>query len=195
MDIDIKSFTGKAAEPYLHDLAKLRIEVFRDFPYLYDGDLAYEQNYLQTYLNTPSSVLIIAFDGETVVGASTALPMTAETPNVQQPFVERDYDLKKVFYFGESVLRKAYRGRGIGVEFFKRREAHARALGDFTRLTFCAVVRPMDHPYRPQDYTPLDDFWRKRGFEPTDMYCQMQWQDLDDTEETTKLLRFWLKPL
>jgi len=177
MGIKIQSFTGKAAEPYLRDLAKLRIEIFRDFPYLYDGNLAYEQDYLQTYLATPDSILLIAFDDETVIGASTALPMMAETPNVQQPFIERGYDLSNIFYFGESVLRKTYRGRGIGVEFFKRREAHAQTLGGFTALAFCAVVRPADHPRRPEGYTPLDSFWRKRGFEPTDMYCKMAWQD------------------
>lgn len=193
MAIHIQSFTGEAALPYIDDLARLRMEVFRDFPYLYDGDMAYEQGYLQTYIDTPNSVLVIAFDEETVIGAATALPLVHETPNVPQPFIERGYDVKKVFYFGESVLRKAYRGRGIGVAFFNQREAHAAQLGGFDYLSFCAVVRAEDHPRRPADYVPLDRFWRNRGFEPTDMYCEMAWQDLDETMESVKQLRFWLK--
>ena len=33
--------------PYLEDVAHLRIAVFREFPYLYDGDPGYEARYLQ----------------------------------------------------------------------------------------------------------------------------------------------------
>ena len=41
------SSTPKASETPLdrQEQARLRIEVFRDWPYLYDGDLAYEQSY------------------------------------------------------------------------------------------------------------------------------------------------------
>lgn len=38
--VEIRPVTGIAVEPWLDELAKLRIEVFRDFPYLYGGDLA-----------------------------------------------------------------------------------------------------------------------------------------------------------
>jgi hypothetical protein len=38
------------------------------------------------------------------------------------------------------------------------------SLGRFTHVTFCGVVRPADHPLRPADYRPLDDFWLKRGY-------------------------------
>lgn len=195
MTIRVQSFTGEAALPYINDLALLRIEVFRDFPYLYDGDLAYEQEYLQAFVNAPESVLVIAFDGEAIVGASTALPLQHETPNIQQPFLENGYDVSKVFYFGESVLRKAYRGQGIGVEFFNHREAHAARLGGFEYLTFCGVVRPEDHPLRPEDYVPLDRFWRKRGFEQTDMYCYIEWKDVNEEADSAKMLRFWIKEL
>lgn len=195
MAIHVQSFTGEAAFSYINDLARLRIEVFRDFPYLYDGDLAYEEEYLQAFVNAPDSALVIAFDGETVVGAATALPMIHETSNIQQPFLENGYDVSKVFYFGESVLRKAYRGRGIGVEFFKHREAHVARLSGFEYLTFCGVVRPEDHPLRPSDYVPLDHFWRKRGFQQTDMYCYMAWKDINEEAERAKPLRFWMKKI
>lgn len=195
MTIRVQSFTGEAALPYINDLARLRIEVFRDFPYLYDGDLDYESEYLQAFINASDSVLVIAFDGEVVVGASTALPLMHETPNIQQPFIENGYDVSKVFYFGESVLRKSYRGQGIGVEFFNHRESHATRLGGFDYLTFCGVVRPEDHPLRPSDYVPLDNFWRKRGFQQTDMYCYIEWKEIDKAVESSKSLRFWMKKI
>ena len=33
-----KRVTGSDIAPHVEDLARLRIEVFREFPYLYDGD-------------------------------------------------------------------------------------------------------------------------------------------------------------
>ncbi|WP_339374086.1 hypothetical protein [Methylogaea oryzae] len=61
-DITIKCLSGRAIEPYLSDLARLRIEVFRDFPYLYDGTQEYEEKYLRTYVNSPDSVVVLAYD-------------------------------------------------------------------------------------------------------------------------------------
>ncbi len=191
----VRSFTGPAALDYLNDLAALRIEVFREFPYLYDGNMASERAYLQAFLAAPDAVLVIAFDGEKVIGASTGLPMIHETPNIQQPFLEAGYDIEKVFYYGESVLKKAYRGKGLGLAFFEHREAHARKLGQFDWVCFCGVIRPEDHPRRPEDYVPLDDFWQKRGFERTEMICNISWQDLDEASESPKTLRFWKKRL
>ena len=54
---------------------RLRISVFRDWPYLYDGSLEYERAYLQTYRDSPGALLVGAFDGERLVGASTSTPM------------------------------------------------------------------------------------------------------------------------
>ncbi len=162
--IRIERKSGAALERHIPDLARLRIEVFRDFPYLYDGDFEYEKKYLQTYLDCPESVIVLAFDGDEVVGASTAMPMKNETAEIQKPFIENGYNLDEVFYCSESVLNKNYRGLGIGVRFFEEREAHAAELGGFKHITFCCVERPIDHPRRPADYVPLDAFWNKRGY-------------------------------
>lgn len=193
-DIRIERFSGPALAQYIPELARLRIEVFRDFPYLYDGDYEYEEKYLQTYIDTPESVIVLAFDGDKVVGASTALPMKFETIEMKQPFIENGYDLDEVFYCSESVLNKNYRGLGLGVKFFEHREAHAQYLGGFKHITFCCVERPIDHPRRPKDYVPLDQFWNKRGyFKHSELKSAYTWKDLDDTEETSKPMTFWLK--
>jgi len=174
-------------------LARLRINVFRDFPYLYAGSLDYEQRYLTTYLAADGAALIIAKAGEKIIGASTCLPLASETPNIQKPFLKNGMDVTSIMYFGESVLEPAYRGQGIGVKFFKAREAHAK---NFSLATFCAVNRPPDHPARPTDYAPLDKFWQKRGFEKqVHLTCEMEWTDIGHTTQTTKTLTFWTKTL
>ena len=193
-DIRIERFSGTALEHYIPELARLRIEVFRDFPYLYDGDYDYEKKYLQTYIDTPDSVIVLAFDGEKVVGASTAIPMQYETDQLKRPFLEQDYALDEVFYCSESVLNKNYRGLGLGVQFFEQREAHAKELSGFKVITFCCVERPLNHARRPANYVPLDLFWNKRGYvKHPELKTTYSWKDLDEIQETPKPMTFWLK--
>lgn len=195
MTLEIQTFSGADAASRLADLARLRITVFRDFPYLYDGDLAYEEGYLATYMKSQGSIFVLALDGTDVVGASTGTPMVTETAEVQAPFMAAGRDPAAYFYFGESVLLPAYRGRGIGVAFFEEREAQARRLG-LRHTTFCAVQRPLDHPRRPADYQPLDAFWTKRGYRHhPELRTTFTWRDLDETAESAKPLSFWIKDL
>ncbi|QCM11520.1 GNAT family N-acetyltransferase [Agrobacterium tumefaciens] len=199
MTVEIKSLSGIDATPYLDDLARLRIEVFRAFPYLYDGSLHYERKYLATYADTKGAVFVLALDagkeGEQVVGMSTGMPMAAETGDVKMPLLRAGYDPDRIFYFGESVLLPEYRGHGVGVRFFEEREAHARKLG-FDCCTFCAVERPADHPRRPADYVPLNAFWEKRGYRHhPKLRTSFTWRDLDESVESPKPLSFWMKTI
>jgi len=195
MKLSVRRLTGEALTARLDDLARLRIEVFRDFPYLYDGDVAYERKYLSRYL-APEACLIAAFDGESVVGAATGTPMASEADYVTAPFRARGEDLEPIFYFGESVLQRRYRGQGVGVAFFDEREAHARALGRFRRAVFCGVVRQADHPARPADYVPLDDFWRRRGYFPIEgARTEFSWRDIGEAAESPKIMQYWGRTL
>jgi GNAT superfamily N-acetyltransferase len=190
----IKTFVGNDAEPYISDLAHLRIAVFREFPYLYEGDLEYEKEYLRIF-TSEKSFMAIVFDGEKVVGASTAMPLVQEHQEFKQPFIDKGYRLEDIFYFGESLLLPEYRGQGLGVKFFEARENHAREKG-YKIASFCAVERPENHPSKPKQYQPLHAFWRKRGFERhSDLMTHYRWKDVGDAEQTDKAMVFWLKHL
>jgi GNAT superfamily N-acetyltransferase len=190
----IETMTGPALLPLLPDLARLRIDVFRAWPYLYEGDEAYEQRYMRTYAESGRAAVIVAFDGARPVGASTCLPLTDEPEAIQAPFKAQGIDPARVFYFGESVLRREYRGQGAGVAFFRAREAHALAASACDFTAFCAVNRRDDDPRRPADAAPLDSFWRKRGYTryPA-MFCVMKWREIGREEESENRLTFWLK--
>ena len=106
------------------------------------------------------------------------------------------YDLERIFYCGESVLLRQYRGQGAGVAFFEQREAHAYDLGGFQWSCFCAVQRPENHPLRPSDYVPLERFWQKRGYlKQPELQTQFSWQELGESSESLKPMTFWLKRL
>ena len=195
-DVHIERVTGEALPALIGDLARLRVRVFRDWPYLYDGDEAYERAYLQTYLRSPRAAVIVARLRGDVVGASTCLPMIDETENVRAPFVAAGYDPARFFYFGESVLLPELRGRGVGVAFFREREAHAASVPGCDFAAFCAVQRADDDPARPPGYETLDGFWGRRGFtRRPDLRCMMAWKDVGAADSTEKTMVFWLKSL
>ncbi|GAB6041213.1 GNAT family N-acetyltransferase [Endothiovibrio diazotrophicus] len=192
----LRRFTGGAIEPYIPDLARLRIEVFREWPYLYDGDMDYEACYLATYGASPESLFVLAFDGERIVGAATGVPMADESEAFKRPFLVHGHDPRRIFYFGESVLLPAYRGQGLGVRFFIEREGYAGELGRFTHTAFCAVERPANHPRRPADYRPLDAFWARRGYRKhPELATTYRWKELGAAAETDQPMTFWLKAL
>lgn len=193
--IEVRALTGAALEAVLDDVARLRIAVFRDWPYLYDGDLGYERTYLDRYRTSRDAIVVGAFDGDRLVGAATGTPMEDHAQDFAAAFDGTGEDLSAIFYCAESVLLPAYRGRGIGQRFFDLREAHARRLRRH-KVAFCGVIRPGDHPARPADYRPLDGFWRQRGYHPlAGAIAQFRWRDVGATVDTAKPLQFWIRTL
>lgn len=195
--IALKQVTGAELASVIPELARLRIQVFREFPYLYDGTWEYEEKYLRTYIESGAAIAILALDGARIVGASTGVPMAHETAEFKKPFVEAGYDPARIFYCGESVLLPAYRGKGLYKAFIRGREAYARTCpGGFDYCCFCAVERDGNHPLRPDDYRPLDAVWRYFGYEKRpDLLTQLRWKDIDQPRETAKPMAFWIKPL
>ena len=198
MDITLQILTGAAPAlaARLSDLARLRLEIFRQYPYLYAGNLASETTYVRTYLQCPESLLVLALCGDAVVGMATALPLAFETEAVKAPFIAAGIDPARVFYCGESVLQPAYRRRGVYRQFMAAREDYARSLGRFDRISMCAVVRPPDHPRRPAGYVSLDAVWDHFGYLPRpDLVASFEWQDLDEPAPTVKSMVFREKML
>jgi GNAT superfamily N-acetyltransferase len=182
--------------PFLPDLARLRMAVFREFPYLYEGSAESEARSVADFGASPGAGLAVAFDGELVVGCATCQPLAAEGASVIAPFLARGWDIGRFCYFGESVLLPAYRGRGAGVDFFRAREAHAATLPGCDFAAFCSVIRPDDHPLRPAGAVKLHEFWRHRGFRPEPgLICTMRWKQIDTDDKVENRLAFWLKSL
>lgn len=193
--IDVRVLTGAALDAALEDVARLRIAVFAGWPYLYDGDPAYERGYLEVYRRSPAAVLVGAFDGARLVGAATGTPLEDHAEDFGAALADIGLDPAQVFYCAESVLLAEYRWQGVGHRFFDLREAHARALGR-RHSAFCAVIRPGDHPARPAGYVPLDAFWHARGYRPVPgAVARFGWRDLGAAGESLKPMQMWLRAL
>lgn len=200
MTIRFESLTGQPSRQLLDQLSSLRLTVFREWPYLYDGNATSEAEYLGTFAAAPGAIIVGAFDDDQMIGAATAAPLAGHTDDFVPLFEARGYDPATVFYCGESVLLPSYRGQGIGHAFFDHREAHAKALSEqgaaFRYATFCGVVRSGDDERKPADYRPLDAFWRKRGYEKVDgLVGHYDWREPGEATESPHDMQFWLREL
>lgn len=188
--------SGESARKHVDALAALRLKVFWDFPYLYEGSAEYEKKYLETYFKAKHSFIFLAEDNGKIVGATTGIWAAEEEESFRLPFEEASLNPEEVFYFGESVLLPEYRGHGIGKKFFEEREAYARTLPFIKYLSFCAVVRSEDHPMKPQGYKPLDPFWQSMGFNKVPgLVTTYEWKDRGDEIQTKKPMQYWLKEI
>ena len=189
----VAPLTGEALIAALPDLARLRIAVFRDWPYLYEGDPAYERDYVRAYAESANALVAGAFDGARIVGAATAAPMEDHAAEFGAALRAVGREPAEILYFGESVLDRAYRGRGVGHAFFDAREAHARALGR-RWCCFCAVIRDPADPRRPADYSPLEPFWRKRGYSRVEgAEASYSWREIGAEAEAEHAMAVWMR--
>lgn len=194
----VTTYKGERISQCLPVLAALRIKVFREYPYLYEGDQDFEMDYLDVYVNSPKSIVVIIANENQIIGASTGLPLADESEEFKAPFKQSDnhWDLESIFYFGESVVLKEFRGNGFGKFFFQIRERHAQeVLPNLCMTTFCSVDRPDFHPMQPKNYKPLDNFWKRMGYSKNEkLKAQFDWKQVDEDKETSQSLTFWTKP-
>lgn len=195
----VRKLTRRELEEAMNAIATLRIEVFREFPYLYEGSLSYEHKYLSRYLDSPDAIVVGVFPPHSdspkdLVGAVTGIPLADELSEIQEPFVHAGRAIHGVYYIGEFVLARQYRGHGLGNQLFAEMLAAISEKQRFREIALCVVKRPEFHALRPAGYTPLDRFWEKHGFRLADqLVCRLDWPDLGTSQSTSKELVFWLK--
>lgn len=195
MSVLVRAYTGDDVTRIIPELSRLRVTIFADFPYLYEGSAEYEAEYLSVYARSEGAIVVVAEDDGKIVGASTGIPLSHEPESLRRTFEEHGYDVGSIFYGGESVLSPSHRGQKIYGRFLAAREEHARALG-MSLLTFCAVERAPDHPLRPEGYVPLDGVWKYFGYAPRpELRAVMRWRDRGDAAESDHAMSFWTKTL
>ncbi|MBX3592946.1 GNAT family N-acetyltransferase [Sphingomonas sp.] len=194
MTVEVRALDADEVQARLTDLARLRITVFRAWPYLYDGDTDYEARYLSAFATAPGATLVAAVAGREIVGMATASPMAAQEAAIREPVAAHGIDPDVTWYFGESVLLPRWHGRGVGHRFFDLREAAARRAGARAAM-FCAVIREDKDPRRPAGARDLHPFWIARGYAPVPgLACRMRWREVGERDESDHRLQFWRRP-
>jgi steroid delta-isomerase-like uncharacterized protein len=189
----LKVIRSSEAREYLQAIAWLRITVFQEWPYLYQGSLEYERTYLENYFRSQSGVVILAYDCDALAGVSTAVPLVDAAHEIRAPIQDAGLSASSIFYFGESLLLPKYRGQGLGKLFFDLREEWALRIPGISSTCFCSVVRNSESS-DTQNHADPQPLWRSRGYaKASNIIGQFSWPDLGSEIETTKPMQFWLK--
>jgi len=186
---------GQDIEQYLGPMAFLRQRVFREYPYLYDGNIDDEKEYLSRYVNCPESLAILIVDDGNLVGMSSCLPLKYEDEKIKTDIAASSLNVETIGHFGESLLLESYRGHGFGKMFFMKRENHCKkVIKGCTHTAFCSVDREEFHPLKPQDFRSPEGLWQRMGYSKMEsLKAHISWKDINKDEQSEKSLTFWLK--
>lgn len=191
----VRLAVGSTIAIHVEAIARLGTRVLHEWPGLYAGDAAHAAGLLAPCVESWRSVAVLVFDGATLVGGSTGLPLADEREAVREPFRAAGIDPARVFLCRDSMLAPPWRGRGLGHRFFDERESHARGLGGFDCTAFLAVDRSADHPLRPPFGRDNEAFWRRRGYAPQGaVRVSLPWPE-PGAGEVVHTLTAWLRPL
>ena len=195
MSLTTKLLTGREVEESLDALATLRIEIFREFPYLYDGNRESELRYLKGYAQAAEACVLTVTDADRIVGAATGMPLQHEQKELIAPFAATSYPVDSIYYVGELLFYPAYRNRGLGMKLLSMMEDKIRSLGSYRYLTCATVVRPDDHPHRPANYVPIERFLHRTEFRAVPaVTTSFTWLETDGGSRD-HAMQFWIKVL
>ena len=171
----------------------MRLTIFREYPYLYEGILEDELSYVSHYAE--HGMVLIAQDGEKVIGAVTGMSLGLEEEYFQKPFKTAGLDPHQYFYIGELLLQSPYRGKRLGSQLLQQIEQEICKTGQYRYLCCATVVRPANHPLRPETFFPIEPFCQRHGYGLLDrVTVQIPWQQTDGTRPLNTL-QFWVKQL
>ncbi len=138
---------------------------------------------------------MLAYDGITVVGAVTGMPLIHEDARTVQAFAGTTFPLNGLYYVGELLFRPEYRNSGLGRNLLSKLESHISSLGNYCKLTCATIERPDDHPLRPHDYIPITRFLARTGFvRLSGVTTSFVWLETDGAKRDHPML-FWIKDL
>lgn len=193
--VAIASLRGAEAAAAIEDLADLRLTIFREFPYLYDGRREDELDYLARYARTPDALVVTVSEAGKVVGAATGIPLAAEGAALVEPVAGSSYPVAQLYYVGELLFYQEYRNRGLGLRLLAEVERQVRSMGGYRYLACATIVRPENQPARPAGYLPIERFLARTGFKRLDdLQTSFTWRELDGAS-CEHPMKYWIKEL
>jgi len=194
--MEFEILTNHQIQQHIETIASLRIAIFKEYPYLYDGDMQSERDYLKSYAASKNSVVILAKDKGKIVGAVTGIPLSELDKIFLMPFMEKHIPTKAQYYLGEILLLKEYRGKGNGYKLYSMFEEWVRQKGKYQKIVIAEVVRPANDPRKPKDYIPTRKFWESLGYiEHPELVFHIPYKEIGYKEKVPHSLVFSFKDL
>lgn len=195
MNISELMLQGADIQGHLEEIARLRLSIFREYPYLYDGKMEYELKYLQHYASKDEATVIVSSYENQLAGAVTAIPLQYESEEMIAPVAATSYPVERIYYIGELLFYPDYRNKGLGTRLLSRIEQHVLDQQDYDYLVCATVMRPEGHPLIPAGYVPIERFLQHNRFAKLPgVTTHSAWKETDGIRRHHEM-QFWLKAL
>jgi len=176
-EIKIQTIIGNNISSYIDSIAEFRINVFKEFPYLYQGNVEGERKYLVNYANDPQATLIVAKVNSKLVGIATGIPLNASLhllDDIRIELSKKSFDPKKFYYCGEMIILEDYRNQGLGAKLYEQQKSQIQCWG-FTYFCALTVKRSTTHPLKPKNYIDIKNFLDKIGYKKFGFELPCHW--------------------
>ncbi len=199
-DYIIKILTQEEIKPLIPFVAQARITVFRDYPYLYEGNVDDEMNDLDKYAQHSHSALAIAYHQDVPVGFLCGSDFIHYSPMFENPiidiFKEEGLEPEKHYYFADIILLAEHRRKGLSPKLFATLESYAQSKG--YKSTCFVTEYHHNHPLKPKNHRSLVPLWNNLGYNKSPILAYASWptHQADGTVKTQQHpLIFWFKKL
>lgn len=200
MNVAIEILTGKDVQKYIVLLSRLRVNNFKEYPYLYEGSVEYEKQCMQGYISCPRCVFTIAKVDGKIAGVLTGIPLVSDSSigtEAEKIFKLNNLNPSEYYYYGEIFVLKKFRNLAVVASLFTAQNSKAKDLG-YKYAVMLTVVRQENHPLKPKKYKSLDQLWARAGFSKMDLTINCRWPTIrpdGSIEDINNLLEFWMKKL
>lgn len=200
MNIMVEIFTGKDTSNFINLIAQLRIKHFREYPYLYEGNMELEKQYLQAYAADVRSIFVIAKVNDEITEVSTGIPLVSSSvllKDAETIFRENGLEPNEYYYYGEVIILPEHRGLEILVKMLAAQNKKVREWG-YKYITGLTVIRGEKHPLKPDDYKSPDKLGHYFGYNKSGFTIKYSWPTIQKdghVKNMSNALEFWLKKL
>ena len=200
MGITVEIYIGQDSTDYIDTISKLRVDVFKEYPYLYEGELCYEKNYMLGYTTDKQAMIAIARVDGKLAGVSTGIPLISNSEIVvdaKKVFLQEKIEIGDYYYYGEVIVLPEYRGRGLTTKLYAAQNELIKSWG-FKHVCILTVVREIDHPLKPVDYKSPEKMWEHLGFFRNKLITDYHWPTIQadkSVKDIKNTLEFWTKQL
>jgi ribosomal protein S18 acetylase RimI-like enzyme len=199
MNIRYEVHRGPIDEPYLPRLKEFDATLFREYPYLFIPTPEHEAWYWHA-LSTPSTILVLAYDGETIVGALVGIATEENLGHGRTLSKHASFSEEHSFYLPWVAVDAAYQHQGIGRSLLSECERAAHEQG-YTQMYLATVMRSKRHPFKPHEAFDPDNIWRRQGYIPAQLYEVWMWPTRvgvpgnEIIASVDNMVQFWHKAL
>lgn len=192
-DVRIEIFRGCEIAPYTQQIVELCNAIYREPPYLYNGEDEEYTAYIESYSQSNDAIICLAFDNEKAVGLAIATPMLKTRDLYKKTLLEHGYELDSLFYLGEFGLNSNYHNCGIEEAIYYKIENLVRKADAYSMICLWEIE---DLYQKNFEDTPGHDFWNKLGFlRHREVNFEISWTNIGDSKESTHLAVYSIKIL